>query len=152
MPATRAPEILDWLVAELPTIINDELERPAAGKVQVAEGWPGDRISRDHVIFDGYRTEQAEAGLGRGPRRETITFDVWIVAVCPGKSATDARAAVHNIADAMSGYFRTGSGWTLGGTACTGVFYPLKYKPGLSDKARSGLMRAELTATINRLS
>ena len=52
----------------------------------------------------------------------------------------------------MSGYFRTGSGWTLGGTACTGVFYPLKYKPGLSDKARSGLMRAELTATINRLS
>ena len=83
---------------------------------------------------------------------ETITFDVWIVAVCPGKSATDARAAVHNIADAMSGYFRTGSGWTLGGTACTGVFYPLKYKPGLSDKARSGLMRAELTATINRLS
>lgn len=148
--ASASPAIMTQLLELLPPVLA-AITRPAGFAVEIHDGWPGDVIQTDVVILGDHTIEQDEASLGMRSRREDVTIEVEILGTRNGGTASEVREAVFEIADALMTWARTAPGFTAGGTSCSLLLYPIEYKAGIGDHARSGWLRCTLKAHNARL-
>lgn len=151
MSASKAPELVDWLLENLPPVL-EEISRPSGREVEIHEGWPGDIIQCDTVVIGDHRIVQEEKQLRGQYRKEDVVIEIEILTVRPGGTATEARAAAYEIADAINERMRENpSGITLDGAACWARFGFDEFRYGLTDRSRSGWLRCTLVAHEERL-
>ena len=151
MSASKAPELVDWLLAELPAVLA-AIDRPAGRAVEIHEGWPGDIVQCDTVVIGDHRIVQSEKELSARHRKEDVVIEVEILTVRGGGTATEARQAAYEIADAINERMRGNpSGITLGGAACRARSGCDELLYGMKDRTRSGWLRCTLVAHEERL-
>ena len=152
MTATRAPEVLDWLLDTLPPVLA-EIERPPGWEVTVTEGWDIETVQSDTVVIGGWTSEKNEAQQGARYRTETLTFDMFIVVIRQGATNTEVRELALGIHEAISARMRQNpSGLTIGGAVCRAQYGANDtFQYGLTDRGRSCLLQTELTAYEARL-